>query len=94
LSFFYENGWVNNGRENAIHPPIRAVIFRNAENIRMLECNCTQHYRDRLFLGNKNLGGGGSLGWRTDERDENGNRIYEDDPLGYFLCIVYKFSAF
>jgi hypothetical protein len=90
----FKDGWVNNGAANATHPPIRAAVFFNPENVRMLEHNCTEHYRDQLFLGNQNVGGGGPLGLRTDARDDNGNPIYKDDPLGYFLYIVYKCNFF
>jgi hypothetical protein len=67
------------------------AVYHNAENVRKLEAACIKHYRSSsLPLGNTNEGGGGPLGIRTNERNINGERIYLEDPEGYFLYIVYK----
>jgi hypothetical protein len=67
------------------------AVYRNAENVRKLEAACTKHYRfSSLPLGNKNDGGGGALGLRTNDRDVNGKRIYLEDPEGYFLYMLME----
>ncbi len=66
-------------------------MYHNQENVRKLEAACVERYRSSsLPLGNVNAGGGGTLGIKTNKRDRNGNRIYLEDPEGYFLYIVYK----
>ncbi len=87
-----KHGWANNGSKNAKLDPIRAAIFYNPENIRKLQDRCIKHYRSSHNIGNYNNGGGGSLGIKT--KNESGETIYEQDPLGYFLYIVYKRMIF
>ncbi len=78
--------------KKAKYDPIRAAIFYNAENVRKLEDRCIKHYRSSHNISNDNNGGGGPLGIKT--KNESGETIYEEDPLGYFLYIVYKRMIF
>jgi hypothetical protein len=87
-----KHGWANNGSKKAKYDPIRAAIFYNPENIRKLEDRCIKHYHSSHNITNDNNVRGGPLGIKT--KNESGETIYEQDPLGYFLYIVYKRMIF
>ena len=78
------------------HDPIVAARTMNSITCRRLECAFLKVLSEFVPILNTNNGGGGPLGIKrrgAGAKDHQGKQVYDSDPLGYRVYVVYKLRS-
>lgn len=88
----FHQGWHATGAKSDDYDPITVDLLPNRLSIKLLEDAMITEMKAHHTVLQKNGGGGGTLGIKSNDRGADGAPIYMSDPQGYRMYAVFRIT--